>query len=167
VSYLRAAFAALLVASLPAQAEWLDGITNDGALLYAVAPNQDGNVLGQWCTASTDSTCRWGVVLDIACADSGSTPALISGAKGGVSVNMVCDGSFESGKGKVYRFAFGPFDTVDELFRGGGTVGIAFPLASGRFQVIRFDMTGVGYAVDKMRERAKVQMKASTRGQTL
>ncbi len=147
-------------------AAWVEGETDDGDI-YAATTNDDGQVLAQYC-ALADASCTWLMVTQDTC-DVGKTrtPALVSGPAGSAATSMACLSNSASNGKTYYRLGFYPFDSVDTLFRQTGTVGIAFPLESGQFRVVRFNLNGGVGVIDRMREKALKKVKSSTKGQTL
>jgi hypothetical protein len=134
---------------------------------YVAVSNDDGQMLGQSC-AVADGYCRWIVTTEDMCEPGKTeTPAVISGSAGGVAATLVCLDSVVAQGKTLYRLGVAPFDDVDKVFRQTGTVGIAFPLQSGQFRVVRFSLGGDSAAIDRMRASALRRVKASTKSQTL
>lgn len=156
----------LAALTFPASAAWTEGETSDGDL-YAATTNDDGQVLAQFCTVA-DATCQWVLVTQDTCeVGKTRTPTLISAPAGATSATMACLSTTPSGGKTLYRLGFYPFDSVDAAFRQTGIVGIAIPLESGQFRVVRFSLVGGTAVIDRMRDRVMKKQQTSTRGQTL
>jgi hypothetical protein len=50
------------------------------------------------------------------------------------------------------RYYFTNFDDIDRLVRASSVMGVAFPLQSGEFVVVRFSLKGAVTALDVMRQ---------------
>jgi hypothetical protein len=158
--------ALLLLVAANCSAAWFEGETDDG-ILYAATTNDDGQLLAQYCDVS-NGTCQWVMITEIGC-DVGKTqtPTLVAAPAGGISTTLACLSKFVTAGKTFHKFGFYPFDSVDTAFRQTGTVGIAFPMETGQFRVVRFSLSGGAGVIDAMRAKAVVKSQVSTKGQTL
>ena len=159
------AILSLLCASA-AQAEWVLGESDDRQALWALTLNDDMQALGQWCMAGS-GTCIWTMMSSTGCEANESYPALVNGTGRAIAVSLVCTGSFDVQGKRQYRYAFSPFDAVDEVFRGEGIVAIVYPVESSRFEASRFDVTGAAAMLDAMRSQVMKRNTGSTRAKTI
>lgn len=150
----------LLIACLwlltgPALAQsWKVGVADSGEYHYAAVPNESDAVFGQFCYPAAGH-CIWILMNRTGCEDESTSPGLASSDAGAFHVTLVCRGKHVYQGVTYYRHVVSGFDDVDQVVRGGGTVGFAFPLASGQFRVARFDTDRAGVLIDRMRDRAE------------
>lgn len=142
----------LLLAPLHSQAElfgsWMTGSSDDGSTRYAVTINESGSILGEYC-ATDDGTCFWILGTDTACEPETTTPIIANSDRGAVHLMLECD---QQVKTDAYRYLFGDFDAIRSSVTNGATrIGFALPLKSDTFKVVRFDLTGVVEALEKLR----------------
>lgn len=157
----------LLACVSGAHAEWSEVLADDGSAISVAEANDDLQVVAQNCTFS-DGNCRWVVMTDDMCVPGETqTPALLSGPEGTAPITLHCLSSYQSGGKRYYRLGMAPFDDVDRVLRLTGAVGIAFPLKSGQFRVVRFRLSGNVEAIDGMRAKALRRAQGSTKAQTL
>ena len=170
VQLFRGALAAFLVAqalSAAAQVDqWTNGLSEGDRAAFAFTTNQDADIFGQWCYP-TDGSCIWLVALNLRCEESSRYPALMNANSGAASIELLCLGSFLVEGKKYYRYGFGDFNVVDSAVRSATLIGVALPLDSGRFRVVRFSTAGANQVLDRMRRQAGELEKGSTRGTTL
>ena len=149
-----------------AQAEWVLGESDDREAMWVLTVNDEMQALGQWCMAGSGS-CMWTMMSSTGCEDHESYPALVNGAGRAVAVTLVCAGSFEVQGMRQYRYAFAPFDAIDEVVRGDGTVAIVYPIESSRFKALVFDVTGAAATLDAMRSRVMKRNTSSARSKAI
>jgi len=119
--------------------------------VYAITINDSDAGFGQFCYPDSGS-CIWILVNKTGCKDDSKYPVLASAPIGGaIALEVLCGGKFSD----YFRYVFTDFDAVNELVKGGGRIGIVFPLASGEFRVTRFDLNGATTAVSNMRSQAE------------
>lgn len=159
--------ASLLAWSTPALADdWTAGVTDTGTESFALTINQDGAVFGQWCSTST-ADCYWAAASTIKCEEGARYPILINAQPEATHAELVCNKSFRL-QGKTYwSYLFTEFKPIDNVARTARIFGIAMPLASGRFEVLRFDATGAVDALAKSHRAARETTSTSTRSQSL
>lgn len=119
--------------------------------VYAMTINDSEAGFGQFCYPASGS-CLWILATKTGCKEDSRYPVLASASKGGaIALEVYCGGKFSD----YFRYIFTDFDAVNELVKGGGRIGIVFPLASGEFRVTRFDLDGATTAISTMRSRAE------------
>jgi hypothetical protein len=129
-----------------AEAAWYqDG---QAATPWALTINDSKQVFGQWCSFAADA-CYWSLGLDQTCSKGARYPVLINATSGSLATEVLCDERAETGKQRLY---FTNFDDIDRLVRASTLMGVAFPLQSGEFVVVRFSLNGAGPALDAMRQ---------------
>jgi hypothetical protein len=163
-----AALVALLGCSLAAHAQktfvdWYAGTQDNNIGLYAATVNDSRGVLGLYCMFE-DNMCYWLLKTDINCREGNSYPILVNSDSGSSHHEIYCIKLGDAG-----RFAFKNFDAIDSVVRSNKTLGIAFPMQSGRFQVSRFSLAGAAQALDYMQSAMSKAPTRSrgTRDQTL
>lgn len=162
-------FSYLLFISSIAQAQmigaWTTGITKDREALFAVTLNESEHLLGQYCLPNAGG-CFWMVSTNTSCEEGQVYPVLVNADFKASHISLVCRSQFEKGK---FGYFFQKFDEIDEVVSKSQRIGIAFPLESGQFRVIRFDLNGSGQAISLMKDAAmklrEQAAKVSTRDQ--
>lgn len=129
--------------------------------LYAATTNSTGSSLGQYCYYESED-CYYLVSLGPNCKKENEYPALIGSDKGAIAVTLICSHKY---KGRsVYMIS--PFEKIDTLVRQASRVGIAIPLESDSFKVVRFSLSGSTHAISTMRKTtAAVLKKKNTQSQ--
>lgn len=155
---LAAALAGLLaLVPAPARAAGAPGawdVFRGNGYLAASTINDSGNILGQHC--NTDARqCMWVLGLDTRCEEGDTYTVLVNSDGGATALEVHCFGRAGTSRDAKHLYAFADFDTADAIVRRGRRVGIAFPLADGRFVVERFSLDGANAVVDRMRSEAE------------
>lgn len=140
---------------------WFTVEKDAGDGISAATQNQTGQLLGQYCDYA-ESACYWNLLLDTPCDKGVTVPSLISEGANSAAITAHCQGRVPGSSPATYRYLLSDFDTVDKVVRGGGIVGIAFALDSGRFQVVRFSSVGAAAQLDSMRTKANSKAQATT-----
>ena len=120
---------------------WTVGAMAGDEGVYAATVNDSGGVLGQYCLRD-DAQCFWLVATDIRCEEGAKYPVLVNASSGASSTEIVCvevDGR--------PRYAFTEFDVINAVVLESEWIGIAFPMAKGRFQVSRLPLRGARDAI--------------------
>ena len=121
--------------------DWMIGVMSSG-MTCAMSNSSEGTLLVKCCA---DGGCSWALTNSSIGGDKGTQyPALInSDSAGGASVTLLtCIDS-----SKPTMFLVSDFATMETLSQHGTKIGIALPMASGTFQVIRFSLHGVKEAL--------------------
>lgn len=147
---------------------WSQGVTTDKQGMFAATVNDSGAVFGQYCYPGDgeNGTCYWILANDVTCESGSRYPVLVNSDAGAYSFEVLC---FKQDEGRG-RFAVTNFDQIDKIVREGGRIAIAFPMASGLFQVNRFTLDGASRAVSSMRalaSRVQDEKKTSTKDKFL
>jgi len=162
---LRSLFATAFCAAAPAVAQtvpvgdWLVSTQSDSTL-FAATINDSGALFGQFCYLE-EGTCAWLLGMTTGCEKGDKYPALLNSDRGARSVEIYCDGKLESG---LYRYAFTDFDAVKGHLIDSARIGIAIPLQSDQFRVVRFSLDGAARAISSMRDAAEARATPAKRG---
>ena len=130
---------------------WYISDMNDGSGSFAGTINDSGGIFGKYCYASAQS-CVWIMTADVGCESGSEYPVLLNSDSGAAPVTVSCKPI--DGKN---RYFFNSYSQVDDAVARSSRIGFAFPMASGQFQVTRFDIrqsTAAMNALDaRMRKR--------------
>ena len=130
---------------------WTYGQTEDKRARWAMVMNDSGGALSQRCELSTEN-CYWSIAISTACEKDATFPILGSSDAGSIHINLYCGESFNYEGKPYYQYFFKDFAQIDKLVRDTSSpIGFAMALQSGRFLVIRFEMTNAVNAIDSMR----------------
>lgn len=142
---------------------WTVGAMADGEGAYAATINDSGGVLGLFCYRETEK-CLWLLANEIQCEDESRYPVLVNSDAGAFTTEIVC-----MKNGKKPRYAFANFDEIEDAVLKADWLGIAYPMASGKFKVGRFSLKGSNEAVALLRKvmEAAVEKVEGTRDQSL
>lgn len=116
-------------------------------LYLASTGNQSGSRLGVLCNADG---CTSVFNPRINCEDKAKYPALLNSPSGAYNQILTCEVIGES-----YLLSLSDEDAIQEAMSIGGTIGIAFPMQSGEFNVSRFSMTGAARAYARAAQLAR------------
>jgi hypothetical protein len=139
--------------------DWLADTTGR-TTLYAASVNDDGNILGQFCTLA-EGSCVWLIGLKASCQKGERHSVLANSQAGTLHLEVLCDGPLV---GDLHRYAFTNFDLVDALLKQSGRVGFAIPLQDDQFRIIRFSLRGASTALSVMRGIAEKKTEPVTEG---
>jgi len=126
---------------------WGAGELTDGAGAFAGTVNDSGALFGQFCY-KRDGNCAWLLAISTSCEDGTRYPVLINGGTGSDTAQVICTGTTGDGKS---RYVFSDFDTIGRAIVGAKTIGFAFPMRDGMFQVSRFTLDGSPEALAYLR----------------
>ena len=118
--------------------DWV--VSDFGPYTAAYTTNASETVFGMLCS----SDCTFYLAADNECEDGADYPAMMNSRSGAASLELRCvklDG--------LPLLSAGTTDPYLEMVQGGGIVGFAMPLASGRFEVFRFSLDGALEAVTR------------------
>jgi hypothetical protein len=107
----------------------------------AATGSDSGAVLGVWCSLETES-CFAYFNSGTACAEGRGVPVLLNTATGAAVLQSTC-----TAIGKMWVNVFDDYSSATTLMLKATRVGIAIPLDSGMFKVIRFSLAGAGDAI--------------------
>lgn len=141
---------------------WIVADMNDGSGSFAGTINDSGAIFGKYCYFNAQS-CLWIMTADVGCESGSEYPVLLNSDGGAAQATVSCKPI--DGKN---RYFFNNYSDVDDAVARSSRIGFAFPMASGQFQVTRFDIrqsTAAMKALDaKMRKRPA---RSTTRDTTL
>ena len=98
------------------------------------------NQAGRFGVLCGPSSCSAFFTTKAKCDDNSTYPGMVNSPGGAFNVKFVCSKAKKADNDDSLLFPFDP--QVVRAFTTGGTIGIAFPMASGSFQVTRFSLTG-------------------------
>lgn len=109
----------------------------------AITVNDSGNAFGQGCAEDAEA-CFWIILSETtSCQDGVQSPTLINASTGSYPLTAICTGTVKIGGTKYHRFVISPFDEVEKVVKeSSGIIGLAIPLESGLFTVMRFNLSG-------------------------
>ncbi len=151
-------FALALFTSL-AQAEevtfgdWTVVRADNGDLVALTGQDDFSKVLAYRCLKELDR-CLHVLIADVQCEDGSVYPVLVNAEYSALSMNTLC--SENDGR---YELVLTEFDLIHEILLKSHVVGIAVPMASGKFKVVRFSLNGstkaMTYAETMLKEGAE------------
>ncbi len=145
--------------ALHAQADtyrhWETGVTENREFVYAGTANESGSVLGQYCTLH-EGSCVWILGTASACKDGDQYPVLANSDQGAGQLEVYCGQKLDNG---LYQYVFSDFAKIDGLVKNGLRIGLALPLQSDNFIVLRFDLGGATYAINSMKQHIATMQK--------
>lgn len=145
--------------ALHAQADtyrhWETGVTENRDLVYAATVNESGSVLGQYCTPR-EGQCVWLLGTASACKDGDRYSVLANSDQSAQQLDVYCGRQVDDG---LYQYVFSDFSKIDSLVRNGLRIGLALPLQSDNFVVLRFDLGGATYAINSMKQHIATMQK--------
>lgn len=87
--------------------------------------------------------CGHVLIADIECEDEHTYPVLVNSEYSALSMNTLC--SVNDGRSELILTEF---DLIHEIIKKSNIIGIAVPMASGHFKVVRFSLNGSSKAMD-------------------
>ena len=157
--------ALLLTPALAASADtvtfgrWKAGLSPDKNAAYAGNSNDSGSILAKTCSTSKDA-CMWIVSTDSECDNGSQYPFLINSDLSATAMTAKCLGI--SPTGKLYRYEITGAETLEGVLLKAKRVGLAFPMQSDQFKVIRFQLDGIEEAVPFVKVLAAEAIAART-----
>lgn len=118
--------------------------------------NDAGNLFGVWCYSSSATECAFQLSVDISCEQDSIIPVLINSDGGAVHLTVTC-GVTKSNNGNFYFLRFAEFDQIKNITEGSQWFGVAFPMASGQFKVVRFSMVGSRAAIKALTDSPSIK----------
>jgi hypothetical protein len=149
--YLRCVLCAVAFASFTATTagaqektfeKWTVGVMTGNEGLFAATSNDSGGIFGEYCSRDNE-TCMWLLSADTTCNEGNEYPVLVNTDAGASFTRIVC---MKPINGRP-RYAFASYADIERIVEGASWMGVAFPLASGKFHVSRFSLTGRAQAV--------------------
>ncbi len=104
----------------------------------ASVSNDAGSIFGTICD-QTECTAFFNPTIE--CEDGQSYPALVNAPAAAFTVTLKCEKVDD-----LFLYSIPLEGGVTEAMSVGGVLGIAFPMASGQFKVVRFSLTGAARA---------------------
>lgn len=122
-----------------------EAIIDGTDIQIAKTTNTAGAATGVLCFVSSNN-CAAYIASDVECEDKGKYPLMINSSTGASTTHGTCVTIAGS---KV--LVLDDFQSAIASFEGGGEIGFAIPMQSGKFNVIRFDCAGATAAIRKAR----------------
>lgn len=142
------AFIAALVLSGNAGAEekhfgdWFVVRADNGDMVAGTQQDNFSKALVYRCFKDINK-CAHVLIADIVCDDGYTYPVLVNSEHSALSMNTLC--SVNESRSELILTEF---DLIHEIIRKSDIVGIAVPMASGQFKVVRFSLSGSSKAMD-------------------
>lgn len=138
---------ALLLPGMPQAEElrfgdWFVVRSDNGDLVAGVAQEDFNRMLVYRCFQELNQ-CAHVLLADIQCDDSDVYPILVNSDHAALSMNTIC--SENEGNSEL---VLSEFDAIHEILINASVVGLAVPMASGHFKVVRFSLNGSAEAMD-------------------
>lgn len=140
---------------------WFSGKMDDNEGYFAASVNDSREVFGQYCF-NESGKCVWLLLADVDCEEGSKYHALVNADGGSEHLEILCNKI-----GSKPRYIFTNFEKIDTVVSGSTSyIGIAFPLASGLFQVTRFLLDGSKEALQDMESKMKSRNKTKNSKKT-
>ena len=123
--------------------DWIVEEYDAGSIAYTTNPS--GSTLGYICKFSTKN-CHFFFDSGSRCDEDSVSKALVNSDIGALAVDVICQKYTSEGKQKHYSM-LGNYDEISEAILKANSIGIAIPLASGQFKVLKFSLKGSNQAV--------------------
>lgn len=123
--------------------DWSLLVTDNKNGVFAYTTTETGAMFGLMCRAAQNG-CLWTLRTGNPCEENTESHYLLNSDIGVISVESICQ---KTDEGSNYMH-IGPFSDVEYIVKGAKALGIAMPLADGKFRVIRFSLIGSNQSVD-------------------
>lgn len=128
-----------------------------GAIASTISDS--GASFGVICLEATE--CSYFINPKLTCEKDQKMPLLASGEAGAMSLQGVCASLGDN------TFIYVLDKNMDHMIAGSGEVGIAAPMADGKFKIVRFTMNGSIQTIAKIRARHRQPSDAAAPGQMM
>lgn len=122
--------------------DWFVVRADNGDMVAATQQDNFSKALVYRCFQAL-SKCAHVVIADIECEDANTYPVLVNSEHSALSMNTLC--SVNEGRSELILTEF---DLIHEIIRKSDVIGIAVPMTSGHFKVVRFSLDGSNRALD-------------------
>lgn len=122
--------------------DWFVVRADSGDMVAATQQDNFSKALVYRCFQALNK-CAHVVIADIECEDANTYPVLVNSEHSALSMNTLC--SVNEGRSELILTEF---DLIHEIIRKSDVIGIAVPMASGHFKVVRFSLDGSSRALD-------------------
>lgn len=123
----------------------------------AYTANQSGSVLGIYCPGDPDKSCYMTLISDVTCEDGAISPLLLNSDQGAFHITAKCSGVTGAPNNRTSVNIFIESAQISSALNNGLEVGIALPMASGKFKVMRFSAKGASSAIERARQNPAAQ----------
>jgi hypothetical protein len=137
--------------------DWSVQLNAHKTAMTATTVNESGNEFGRICYLET-RLCGWALLSKTPCKEDVITPVLVNADSGAWHLSVKC--TLRGKSGHVLFFTSG--EELSRISSSETHLGIAFPLESGNFLVMRFSLNGSDQAVKDM-EAAVADAKPTTK----
>ena len=123
--------------------DWNVGAGESGDFLFAATTNDSGEMLGEYCYASTGK-CLWLLGMKTPCEEKDSYVLLANSSSRAKALEVTCAKDLGDGT-HIYVF---DWKELESVIKGASWVGLAFPMQKDAFKVVRFSLNGSGGSTD-------------------
>ncbi len=131
---------------------WLD-LQEDSTITEAFTGNNSGSTFGFACITSVNK-CIYYISPQTTCEDGSTSIILINSDIGALSSSVTCT-KLEN----TYYSVISDTENVHSAVLKSKNIGIAFPMESGQFKVVRFSLIGANSAILRASEKAAAMVK--------
>lgn len=135
--------------------DWRSDFSEDALMTEAFTINSSGSVFGMIFLVSND-VCSFYVSTQTTCEEGASSSVLINTDAGALSAEIKCVKLGDSYYNMINETA-----NVQGAVIKSKNIGIALPMESGQFKVVRFSLVGANAAITEAAERASSMQKTS------
>lgn len=139
------AVALFLGTGVSAEEKWFGdwAVISDGSDMVAATQRDNfSKVLAYRCFNALGK-CVHVLIAGTVCDDGHTYPVLVSSEHSALSMNTIC--SMNDGRGELILTEY---DLIHAIIQKSQTIGIAVPMTSGQFKVVRFSLKGSSQAMD-------------------
>lgn len=130
--------------------DWIVSLDSDFKETFTA--NDSGSSVGVLCAATTQR-CLVYLRTNTTCSVGDKQVALVNASAGAFSIQMECS-QLQFDSGPEFVNFLGEYDTMrDALFKS-NDIGIALPMTSGHFKVVRFSLKGSNQAIEAVEKSA-------------
>jgi hypothetical protein len=127
--------------------DWIVVRADNGDMVAGTQQDNFSKALVYLCFKNLNK-CAHVLIADIVCEDKNMYPVLVNSEHSALSMNTIC--SVNDGRSELILTEF---DLIHEIIKKSGIIGIAVPMASGHFKVVRFSLNGSIKAMDYAEEK--------------
>jgi hypothetical protein len=133
--------------------DWWISISENDGYTEAFTANESGSTFGLVCLTNIDR-CFFYISPQTTCNDGSASIVLINSDAGALSSKVTC-----TKLGDNFYSMIEDFDNVQSAIIKSNNIGIALPMESGLFKVVRFSLIGANAAIKKAADRAAAMVK--------
>jgi len=122
--------------------DWFVVRADNGDMVAATQQDNFSKALVYRCFKALNK-CAHVLIADIVCEDGHTYPVLVNSEHSALSMNTLC--SVNDGRSELILTEF---DLIHKIIKKSSIIGIAVPMASGKFKVVRFSLSGSSKAME-------------------